>query len=184
VIYSRRELTESQKVKQNSSACGLGKACTVSGSDGSKGVVKPHLFQAAGLDAVPVRPQTSTAVRCLKKATDSTTIDAGRLMPHKNDTALEQHLERAAAKAPLNRISTFLLFATVAAAPLPFGSTTPPAIAFWCIVLGIAAITASPRGLRGGQFALLGLAAIVIAAYGLVLNEQLATHPWFAGRKL
>ena len=116
----------------------------------------------------------------VSKATDSTTIDAGRLMPHKNDTALEQHLERAAPKAPLNRISTFLLFATVAAAPLPFGSTTPPAIAFWCIVLGIAAIAASPRGLRFGQFVLLGLAGVVITAYGLVLHEQLAAHPWFA----
>ena len=85
--------------------------------------------------------------------------------------------EGADQKASSNRISTFLLFATVAAAPLPFGSTNPPAIAFWCIVLGIAAIVASPRGLRGGQFALLGLAAIVIAAYGLVLHEQLATTP-------
>ena len=88
--------------------------------------------------------------------------------------------EGADQKASSNRISTFLLFATVAAAPLPFGSTNPPAIAFWCIVLGIAAIAASPRGLRGSQFALLGLAAIVIAAYGLVLHEQLATNPWFA----
>ena len=88
--------------------------------------------------------------------------------------------EDAHQRAPSNRISTFLLFATVAAAPLPFGSTNPPQIAFWCIVLGIAAIAASPRGLRGGQFVLLGLAAIVIAAYGLVLHEQLAAHPWFA----
>jgi len=88
--------------------------------------------------------------------------------------------EDAHQRAPSNRISSFLLFATVAAAPLPFGSVTPPTIAFWCVVLGIAAIAASPRGLRGSQFALLGLAAIVITAYGLVLHEQLATHPWFA----
>lgn len=93
-------------------------------------------------------------------------------------------------RAPSNRISTFLLFATVAAAPLPFGSTDSAIagkvsdwnlqIAFWCIVLGIAAIAVSPRGLRFGQFVLLGLAAIVIAAYALVLHEQLAAHPWFA----
>ena len=56
----------------------------------------------------------------------------------------------------------------------------PSSIALWCIVLGIAAIAASPRGLQVGQFALLGLIAIVIAAYGLVLHEQLAAHPWFA----
>ncbi len=79
-----------------------------------------------------------------------------------------------------NRISTFLLFATVAAAPLPYSSTNFPAIAFWCIVLGIAAITVSPRGLRSDQFVLLGLVAIVIAAYGLVLHEQLSATPWFA----
>ena len=88
--------------------------------------------------------------------------------------------EGADQKVSSNRISTFLLFATVAAAPLPYGSTNPSVIAFWCIVLGIAAIAASPRGLRGGQFVLLGLAAIVFAAYGLVLHEQLAAHPWFA----
>ena len=88
--------------------------------------------------------------------------------------------EGADQKVSSNRISTFLLFATVAAAPLPYSSTNPPVIAFWCIVLGIAAIAASPRGLRGGQFVLLGLAAIVFAAYGLVLHEQLAAHPWFA----
>ncbi len=88
--------------------------------------------------------------------------------------------EDAHQRAPSNLISTCLLFATVAAAPLPFGSVNPPTIAFWCIVLGVAAIAASPRRLRGGQFALLGLAAIVIAAYGLVLHEQLATNPWFA----
>lgn len=88
--------------------------------------------------------------------------------------------EGANQKLSPNRISTFLLFATVAAAPLPYGSTNPPAIAFWCIILGIATIAASPRGLRSGQFALLGLAAIIIAAYGLVLHEQLATTPWFA----
>ena len=88
--------------------------------------------------------------------------------------------EGADQKVSSNRISTFLLFATVAAAPLPFGSMNSPSIAFWCIVLGIAAIAASPRGLGTGQFVLLGLASIVIAAYGLVLHEQLATTPWFA----
>ena len=88
--------------------------------------------------------------------------------------------EGADQKVSSNRISTFLLFATVAAAPLPYGSMIPTTIAFWCIVLGIAAIAASPRGLRGGQFLLIGLAAFVITAYGLVLHEQLASHPWFA----
>jgi O-antigen ligase len=88
--------------------------------------------------------------------------------------------ERADEKPPSNRISAFLLFATVAAAPLPYGSADFQTIAFWCIVLGIAAIAASPRGLQRGQFYLLGLIAVVIAAYGFVLHEQLAAHPWIA----
>jgi len=88
--------------------------------------------------------------------------------------------EGADRKVSFNRISTFLLFATVAFAPLPYGSMNPAAIAFWCIVLGVAAMPVSPRGLRAGQLALVGLAAIVIAAYGLVLHEQLAANPWFA----
>jgi hypothetical protein len=29
-----------------------------------------------------------------------------------------------------------LFFAAIAGAPLPFGSTDPRAIAFWCVVLG------------------------------------------------
>jgi O-antigen ligase len=86
----------------------------------------------------------------------------------------------AAVRAPLNRISSFILFATVAAAPLPFGSTAPAAIAFWCIVLGLAIIAASPRGLRREHIPLLGLAVIVILAYALVLHEQLAARPWIA----
>ncbi len=86
----------------------------------------------------------------------------------------------AAVRAPSNRISSFILFATVAAAPLPFGSTAPAAIAFWCIVLGLAVIAASPRGLRREHIPLLGLAVIVILAYAFILHEQLAARPWIA----
>lgn len=82
--------------------------------------------------------------------------------------------------APSNRISSFILFVTVAAAPLPFGSTDPAAIAFWCIVLGLCVIAASPRRLRREHLPLLGLVAIVILAYAFVLREQLAARPWIA----
>src|SRR5450759_543884 len=85
-----------------------------------------------------------------------------------------------ATRTPSNRISSFILFATVAAAPFPFGSTAPSAIAFWCIVLGLAVIAASPRGLRREHIPLLGLAVIVILAYTFVLHEQLAARPWIA----
>jgi O-antigen ligase len=82
--------------------------------------------------------------------------------------------------APSNRISTAILFATVSAAPFPFGSTAPSAIAFWCILLGLGVIAASPRGLRQEHIPLLGLAIIVILAYAFVLHEQLAARPWIA----
>jgi len=83
-------------------------------------------------------------------------------------------------RAPLNRISSFILFVTVAAAPLPFGSTAPAAIAFWCIVLGLGVIVASPRGLRREHMPLLGMAVIVVLGYAFVLHEQLAARPWIA----
>jgi O-antigen ligase len=73
-----------------------------------------------------------------------------------------------------------ILFATVAAAPLPFGSTDPVVIAFWCIVLGFGVFFLSPRNLRRDHLPLLGLAVIVTLAYAFVLHEQLAARPWIA----
>src|ERR1700722_11748012 len=84
---------------------------------------------------------------------------------------------RTAAPAP---ISSWLLFMAVALAPLPFGSNEPTTIAFWCIVLGACLVFAPVRSLGAGQLALVGLAGIVVAAYALVLHEQLAEHPWLA----
>jgi O-antigen ligase len=78
------------------------------------------------------------------------------------------------------RVSSWLLFAAVALAPLPFGSNEPTTIAFWCIVLGACLAFAPVRFLGGGQLALASLAGIVVAAYALVLHEQLAEHPWLA----
>ena len=83
-------------------------------------------------------------------------------------------------QAPINRISSFLLFATVAAAPFPFGSTDHSAIAFWCVVLGLGVLAVSPRGIRREHLPLFCLAAIVVLAYGLVLHEQLSERPWIA----
>ena len=86
----------------------------------------------------------------------------------------------AAARMPSNRISSYILFVTVAAAPFPFGSTDPAAVAVWCIVLGLGVIALSPRGLRHEHLPLLGLAVIVILAYAFVLHEQIAVRPWIA----
>ena len=79
------------------------------------------------------------------------------------------------------RIAAWLLFAAVALAPLPFGSSQSIAIAFWCIVLGASLVFAPVRSLGAGQLALAGVAGVVVAAYALVLHEQLAEHPWLPG---
>jgi hypothetical protein len=79
-----------------------------------------------------------------------------------------------------NWISSLILFVSVAAAPFPFGSTAPVAIAFWCIFLGFGVVAAPVRGLRREHVPLLGLAVLVILGYAFVLHEQLAARPWIA----
>jgi len=78
------------------------------------------------------------------------------------------------------RISSYILFVTVAAAPFPFGSTDPIAVAFWCIVLGLGIIIVPFRVIRLEHLPLLGLAMILIMTYAFVLHEQLAARPWVA----
>jgi O-antigen ligase len=77
-------------------------------------------------------------------------------------------------------IAPWLLFAAAALAPFPFGSNTAPAIAFWCIVLGACLVFAPVPRLGTGQLALMVLGGILVAAYALVLHEQLSQHPWLA----
>jgi hypothetical protein len=74
--------------------------------------------------------------------------------------------------------SAWLLFAAVAVAPVPFGSSDPVAVAFWCVVLGLALILAPVRALKFGQLVLIGLGGFVAAAYAFALHEQVAPHPW------
>src|SRR6202040_744498 len=68
------------------------------------------------------------------------------------------------------RISSWLLFAAAALAPLPFGSILPTTIALWWIVLGAFLVLAPVRSVGAGQLALVGLAVVVVAAYALVLH--------------
>jgi O-antigen ligase len=84
----------------------------------------------------------------------------------------------------LDRIASWLLFSAVALAPLPFGSTQPSAVAFWCIVLGLALVVSPTQKLRKPHLILIGCAAIVVTAYAVVLREQLAEHPWFSPHPL
>lgn len=83
-------------------------------------------------------------------------------------------------KQVVNNTSPILFFAAVAGAPLPFGSTDPASVALWCVVLGAALLVADLRPLDRRHLLLLGLAAIPLSAYGIVLHEQLALKPWFS----
>src|ERR1700722_149119 len=78
------------------------------------------------------------------------------------------------------RISSWLLFAAAALAPLPFGSVLQTTIAVWCIVLGACLVLAPVCSLDAGRLALVSLAGVGVAGYALVLHEQLAGHPWLA----
>jgi O-antigen ligase len=80
----------------------------------------------------------------------------------------------------LDRVASWLLFSAAALAPLPFGSSQPSSVAFWCVVLGLALLIAPLQKLRAPHLRLLGCAAIVVVAYAVVLHEQLAEHPWFS----
>src|ERR1700730_5002725 len=93
-------------------------------------------------------------------------------------------LSRMAQEGGTVAIASWLLFAASALAPLPFGSNEPVAIAFWCVVLGLCVVCAPIRNLERGHLTALCVAGVVIAAYGLVLHEQLADRPWFGADPL
>lgn len=76
--------------------------------------------------------------------------------------------------------SAWLLFAAVAGAPIPFGSSDPVVIAFWCCILGLALILAPVTTLKFRQIALLALGMAIAAAYAFVLHEQIALQPWLS----
>ena len=80
----------------------------------------------------------------------------------------------------IDHTASALLYLVLVIAPLPLGSTEPATVAVWCAVLGVAVVLASLLELRTPQLVFIGLAAVLAAAYGLVLHEQLAAHPWFA----
>jgi O-antigen ligase len=82
--------------------------------------------------------------------------------------------------AVVNRASSLILYAAMALAPLPLGSTGPATISFWCIVLGVGVMLASLLELRKVQLAFIGLTAVLMVAYAVVLHEQLAAEPWLA----
>ncbi len=101
-------------------------------------------------------------------------------MPHATAKTLTPAAGKMKALTGANRIAAYLLFVTVAAAPLPFGSRDATTVAVWCILLGIAVVSASVRSLGKPQKALLLGVGFIIACYGVVLHEQLSDTPWIA----
>lgn len=79
-------------------------------------------------------------------------------------------------------IPSFVFFAAVACAPLPFGSYDRSVSAFWCIVFGIAAAGLALMRHRFRRIHVLMMCGIgvVVLSYAFVLHEQLADHPWIA----
>jgi O-antigen ligase len=69
-----------------------------------------------------------------------------------------------------------ILCAAVAVAPLPFGSTDPVIVAFWCLILGVATVMTTPRHLHAPHLVLIGVFAVMIVAWTIVLGAQLSTH--------
>ena len=82
----------------------------------------------------------------------------------------------------LRSFAAYTLFGVVALVPLPFGSDTLLAAAFWCIILAAAciAIAVSVETIRTEVLWLLGGIGIIVLSYAFVLHEQLAVHPWIA----
>ena len=106
------------------------------------------------------------------------TIDGAqrKSLAHPSRAAANQSCGR---KAP-NRVAFFLLAGVIALAPFPYGSVDLAAIAFWCIVLGVGLVVASPSLVgRAHLFFILGIGLLVLG-YGFVVHEQLSAEPFFA----
>lgn len=86
----------------------------------------------------------------------------------------------AQASSGANPIAVFILFVTVAVAPLPFGSRDPTIVALWCIFLGIGVVSAATGRIERPQQTLLLVVGLIVAFYVLVLHEQLSAVPWIA----
>ena len=80
-----------------------------------------------------------------------------------------------------NKVASTILFAVIAAVPFPFGSHDPATISVWCIALACALPFAAPAGLGRARGLLLAGVVFILAGYGVVIHEQLASAPWFAG---
>lgn len=76
------------------------------------------------------------------------------------------------------QVSSLLLFAAVTLAPFPFGSTDPPVIAIWCIVLGAAVILAAMGPLDRKDVLCIGLVAAVGGLWIAIAAQQISVWHW------
>src|SRR5438477_6759149 len=83
-------------------------------------------------------------------------------------------------RSALDSAGALILYITLAVAPLPFGSTDPWVIAFWCSLLGLGVVLASTRPVEAAHIPPLTAVAIIVVSYTFVLHEQLAERPWLA----
>src|SRR4051812_31890694 len=111
-------------------------------------------------------------------SSDSVTVSRRRRRRSLSRPDADESRERPEPRS--NRVASVILLVAIAGAPLPFGTRDPTTVAFWCCLLGVGLLFASPRQLRGPHFAMLAGIGLVIAGYAFVLHEQLAAHPWVA----
>lgn len=79
-------------------------------------------------------------------------------------------------------VSALILCFVVAMAPLPFGSVIPTAIAAWSALLGLALLVVLPKRMRPAEWGFAACAAVLGAAWLVLLHEQTASVPFFSDR--
>lgn len=77
-------------------------------------------------------------------------------------------------------VSALILCVVVAIAPLPFGSVIPTAIAAWSALLGLALLIVLPKRMRPAEWGFAACAAVLGAAWLMLLHEQTASAPFFS----
>lgn len=92
----------------------------------------------------------------------------------------EAHL--GAERARENRLATLLLGATVVVAPLPYGSTDPGALGVIVAGVGFSLLCTRARFRAPRDWVIIAFLALVVAAFGFVLHEQVSAAPWLRGR--
>src|SRR5262249_48887900 len=79
-----------------------------------------------------------------------------------------------------NWVAFACIVVVVCLSPFPLGSMNTGFVAAWNLVLGVAAICSVPADLSRKQVTFLCAAFVCLAAYLVVIHEQVSLDPWFA----